>query len=270
MWQELMRATGTGLATHELSPHLSGMIFTAAKNALGELFDPALRQVFWKSIGLTIAGLIAVWFGLKALFEAMAIPFVSAWIAGLGMPAMPEWTGTLGLVAAVAAGLGLAAGLAFLIGPVSAAIAGIFLDDVADHVERQDYPADPPGTAMAIAPSIWMSIKFFGIVIVGNLLALALLLVPGINLIAFFAVNGYLLGREYFQFAAMRFRDEKSAALLRSKYSSTVILAGFLIAGFLAIPVVNLLTPLFGAALMVHLHKAIEKREQGSTIRAAA
>lgn len=234
--------------------HLIVMIINAAKQALGELFDPALRQVFWKSIGLTIVGLIVIWFGLRALLEVATIPFISSY-------ALPDWIGTIGIFATIAASIAIAVGLAFLIGPVSAAIAGIFLDDVADHIEAQDYPYDVRGKPMALVPSIIMSLKFFGIVIFGNFCALLLLLVPGVNLIAFFAVNGYLLGREYFQFAAMRFHDERTATMLRARYSTKVVMAGFLIAGFLAIPIVNLLTPLFGAALMVHLHKAIAAKE---------
>ena len=56
--------------------------------------------------------------------------------------------------------------------------------------------------------SLVLALKFFGIVILGNLLALLLLLIPGVNIGAFFLVNGYLLGREFFEFAAMRFRPE--------------------------------------------------------------
>ena len=63
-----------------------------------------------------------------------------------------------------------------------------------------------PGTAVPLVRAAVLSLKFFGIVILGNLLALVLLLVPGVNLVAFFVVNGYLLGREFFEFAAMRFR----------------------------------------------------------------
>lgn len=238
------------------------MVLQAARKALGEIFDPALRQVLWKSVGLTIIGLVAIWFAVRGLFEWLALPYLTAFVSPL---ALPDWTGFVGLFAAIAAGLGLAVGLAFLIGPVSAIIAGIFLDDVADHVERQDYPSDPPGTPVPLGRSIVLSIKFFGVIVAGNLVALLLLLVPGVNLVAFLAVNAYLLGREYFQFAAMRFWGKKDANALRSKHSGSVILAGLLIAGMLAIPIVNLLTPLFGAALMVHLHKAIADREAVST-----
>lgn len=238
------------------------MIITATRNALGEIFDPAMRRVFWKSIGLTILALIIVWNLIKVLVEAFAIPIVSGWFAALSLPA---WSSGIGIFAAIAAGIGLALGLAFLIGPISAGIAGLFLDDVADHVERQDYPEDPPGQAMPLGQSIVMSLRFFLIVVLGNLFALLLLLIPGVNFIAFFAVNGYLLGREYFEFAALRHHDASTVRMLRSQHSGTVIIAGLVLAGFLAIPIVNLLTPLFGASLMVHLHKAIAAKSKLAT-----
>jgi len=81
-------------------------------------------------------------------------------------------------------------------------------------------------------------------------------------------VNGYLLGREFFEFAAMRFRPPAEARAFRSKHSSTVFMAGLLIAGFLAIPFVNLLTPLFAAGLMVHLHKKVSKRDPSFRLQA--
>src|SRR5690606_23010144 len=131
---------------------------------------------------------------------------------------------------------------------------GIFLDDVADVVEERDYPADPKGQALPLGRSIVLSLKFFGVVLLANLLALALLLIPGVNVIAFFVVNGYLLGREFFEFAAMRHRTEDDAKSLRRRHSGTVLIAGFVIAGLMAVPVLNLATPLFAAAMMVHLH----------------
>ena len=100
---------------------------------------------------------------------------------------------------------------------------------------------------------------WLGVVLVGNLFALFLLFVPGVNLVAFFLVNGYLLGREFFEFAAMRFRPPEEARLFRAKHVSTVFLAGLCISAFLAVPIVNLLTPLFAAGLMVHLHKLLSR-----------
>jgi len=174
------------------------------------------------------------------------------------LPGIPSWAGWLGgIIAAIA----LAFGMALLVAPVTAVIAGLFLDDVAEVVERTDYPRDPVGRAMPALRSLLLAIKFLGVVILGNILALMLLLVPGINIAAFFIVNGYLLVREFFEFAAMRFRPEDQARALRRQYAGTVFLAGLVIAAFLAVPLLNLLTPLFAAAMMVHLHKAISARE---------
>jgi hypothetical protein len=100
---------------------------------------------------------------------------------------------------------------------------------------------------MPLGQSIRQSLGFLLVVGLGNLFALLLLLVPGINLAAFFLVNGYLLGREYFEFAAMRFMSPADAKRLRSRNSTTIFFAGLIIAAFLSVPLLNLLTPMFAA-----------------------
>src|SRR5690606_30605535 len=134
-------------------------------------------------------------------------------------------------------------------------------DDVAEVVERQDFPADPPGTALPPLRALYLAIKFFGVVIAGNLVALVLLLVPGVNIAAFFLVNGYLLGREFFEFSAMRHIGEREARQMRRRHAPTVFIAGLVIAAFLWIPVLNLATPLFAAAMMMHLFKQLHSRQ---------
>ncbi|RUV93830.1 sulfate transporter family protein [Mesorhizobium sp. M1A.F.Ca.IN.022.07.1.1] len=229
------------------------MILDAARAAASRLFSPEFRSVFLKTLGLTLLALVALWFGIESLLEWLAWPWLQTFVPGL-----PSWAGWL---SGIIAGILLAMGMALLVAPVTAIVAGLFLDDIAEVVERTDYPGDPPGRAVPVLQSLALAIKFFGVVILGNIVALLLLLVPGINLAAFFIVNGYLLGREFFEFAAMRFRPEAEAKALRRKYAGTVFLAGLLIAVFLAVPLLNLLTPLFAAAMMVHLHKAVSARD---------
>ena len=236
------------------------MILDAAGLALRNLFAPETRSVFWKVIGLTLLVLAGLWFALRETFIAYAMPWVDALI-----PGMPDWAGWLTFIFGIFASIGLALALALLLSSVTAIIAGLFLDDVAEVIEKRDYPGDRPGTAMPIGAAMLASLKFFGIVLVGNIIALMLLLVPGVNVIAFFLVNGYLLGREFFEFAAMRFRSPEEARLFRSRHSGTVFTAGLVIAGFLAIPVINLLTPLFAAGMMVHLHKLLTARDSSFT-----
>lgn len=232
------------------------MIFEAARLSLTNLFAAETRSVFWKVIGLTVLVLVALWFTIRETFVAYAMP----WIQGF-VPDLPEWAGWLAFVFGILASIGLALMLALLLSTVTAVIAGLFLDDVAEVVEKRDYPTDAPGRAMPIGEAIVNSLKFFGVVLVGNIFALFLLFIPGVNIIAFFLVNGYLLGREFFEFAAMRFRTAEEAKLFRSKHAGTVFMAGLLIAAFLAVPLLNLLTPLFAAGMMVHLHKLLSKRD---------
>ena len=233
------------------------MIIDSARAAIGHLFSPAFRSVFLKSLGLSVLALIAIWFGLTRLFDWLALP----WLDGLfsGAPVAGEW---VGFFAAILVGLGFAAGLTLLVGPVTALIAGLFLDDVAERVEQIDFPYDEAGKPLPTLQAVLLSIKFFGIVVLGKLIAQALLVVPGVNIIAFFVVNAYLLSREFFEFAAMRFRPEEEGKALRRKHAASVFTAGLVIAGFLSVPILNLLTPLFAAAMMVHLHKRITRRER--------
>ena len=116
---------------------------------------------------------------------------------------------------------------------------------------------------MAMVPSLLLSARFTLVVVAANLLALALVLLPFVNFAIFFFVNAWLIAREYFQFAAMRFRTEEDAARMRQKYSFEIFVAGLVIAGFMAVPLLNLLTPLFATAMMVHVHKALTARERG-------
>jgi uncharacterized protein involved in cysteine biosynthesis len=77
----------------------------------------------------------------------------------------------------------------------------------------------------------------------------------GIGLLVLFLANAYLLGREYFELAAMRFHPAAEAKVLRHTHRGTVFLGGMFIALFVSIPILNLATPLFAMALMVHVHK---------------
>jgi CysZ protein len=96
-----------------------------------------------------------------------------------------------------------------------------------------------------------------GLSILVNLIALILLFAPGVNVVVFLAANGYLLGREYFELAAMRYRSFEEARAMRRRFGLTIFFAGFLIACFVAVPVLNLCTPLFATAFMTRLHKRL-------------
>ena len=217
----------------------------AAWLALQQAFSPPFRSVLLKSVGLALLLLVLIGVGLQALV-AHFIDFENP---------------NIELIATIVASIGIVVGLVFLVPPVTSLMAGIFLDEIAETVERTWYPQDPPGREVPLGQSIPASIRFFWVVVLVNLGVLVLLLVPGVNVVVFLVANGYLLGREYFELAAARFRSIEEAKALRRRNATEVFLAGLLIAGFVAIPVVNLLTPLVATAFMVHLQKRIAGRE---------
>jgi uncharacterized protein involved in cysteine biosynthesis len=88
-----------------------------------------------------------------------------------------------------------------------------------------------------------------------------LMLFLGFGAVIFFLATAYILGREYFELAAMRLRPPAEAKLMRKRHAMTVYLGGLFIAGFVSIPIVNLATPLFAMALMVHTHKRLSRRQ---------
>jgi len=208
------------------------------------MFTPGFRHILWKSLGLTILLLVATWIVLEAGVSTILAPMLGSW----------PWLAT---AIVWLMGVGMFIGAGFLIAPVAAIFAGLFLDDVAQHVEGEYYPSDKPGSPLPIGDSLYLAAKFTLVVVGANLFALMLVLLPGINFAVFFLVNGYLLGREYFIFAALRFRNEKEANDLRRANSTSVMFAGLIIAGFMAVPILNLFTPIFAASMMVHMHKSL-------------
>ncbi len=222
-------------------------LFGAISKTFTQLFSPPFRNVLWKSIGLTIAMFVGFWFVLQAVNGAFLAPMLAdySWAA-----TMVSWV----------LGAGLVIGMGFLIAPVTSVFAGVFLDEIADEVEQRHYPSDPKGVSLPLSQTISITARFLGLVIVGNLIALLLVLFLGLGVLIFFLLNGYLLGREYFQFAALRHRTLDEVAQLQQRYSGEVFLAGLAIAAVLTIPIVNLLTPLFAGALMVHVYKGIEAK----------
>lgn len=225
------------------------MLIQAAFKAWAQVFSPALRSVLWKSLALTAGLLALVWFGLTKLLDL--------WLDSHHLSASYP---ILDSLAYFLAGAGLFIALAYLIPAVSAVVAGYFLDDVAEVVERTDFPQDPTGRPLPLGRALLYGLRFAGLSLLVNLAALVLVFVPVVNVGAFFAVNAYLLGREYFELAAGRFRPMEEAARMRVEHRGTVLLAGAMLAGLVLVPVVNLLTPLFGVALMVHLHKRLAAR----------
>jgi uncharacterized protein involved in cysteine biosynthesis len=113
------------------------------------------------------------------------------------------------------------------------------------------------GRALPFLLALIEGIKFALLALVVYVCALPFVLFAGIGFVILFVANAYLLSREYFELAAMRFRPPGEAKAMRKANAGYIFLTGMLIAAFVSIPLVNLATPIFAMAFMVHIHKSL-------------
>lgn len=223
------------------------MILAEIGRALGQIGDPAFRRVLALGLGLTVALLVAACIAAAALAgwlvpDTLSLPVIGDVGAGVGALAS-----SLSVVAVLALSV-------VLMVPVASAFTGIFLDTVAAAVEARHYPHLPPARSVPIAVALSDSLRFLGLMLVANLLALVLYLaIPPAAPLIFWGLNGFLLGREYFQLVAIRRLDRVAAQQLRRRHAGQIWIAGALMAIPLTVPIVNLAVPIVGAASFTHL-----------------
>lgn len=222
------------------------MIIAAFLGALGQLGDRRFRRVVLIGVLLALALLVAVYAGFLQLLwwltpDEVEIPFVGP---VTGVETLLGWASLLVM-------LGLSV---FLMVPVAAAFSGLFLEDVADAVEDRHYPHLPPATPLTLGQGLRQSVNFLGLVIAVNAVALFLYPLAGpLVPVLFWAVNGFLLGREYFTLVALRRLPPEAARDLRRRNGLRLWLAGTLMAAPLSVPILNLVIPVLGVATFTHL-----------------
>ncbi len=226
----------------------------AAIKAFAQMFTPPLRHVLLKAIGLALLLIIIIGIVLNRVFSALAASGASWAEQTSGFAPHAAWA-SLAWVLSIMASLGIITGALFLMPAVAAFVGSFFVDEVADAVERADYPAEPPGHVLPLFRALIEGVKFAFLAFAVYLCALPFIFFAGVGVIILFLANSYLLGRQYFEFAAMRFRPPAEARVLRKTHAAYIFLTGMTIALFVSIPVVNLATPIFAMAYMVHIHK---------------
>jgi CysZ protein len=144
-------------------------------------------------------------------------------------------------------------------GPVAALFAGLFLDGLAGQIEARDYPGDPAAPGLPLMAGLRTGLSLTLLVLGVDIALLPLdVLVPGPGEVATLLANAWLLGREYFELAALRHLPPDQVAALRQRFRPGITMGGLLIALLSMVPLLNLIAPLFGVALMVHLFKRIQ------------
>jgi CysZ protein len=228
--------------------------------ALSQLGDPAFRRVFFLGVALALALLIAATAGFAWLIEWVTPE--EAWLPVLGevnwLDDLLSW-GALFLLAFLSV---------FLMVPVASAITSMFLDDVAEAVEARHYPELPPAPRVPFGDALRDTVNFLGVLVGANLVALILyLFFAPAAIFIFWALNGFLLGREYYTMCAMRRVGRKAARELRRRHAGTIWLAGILMAVPLSVPLVNLVIPILGAATFTHLFNLLPGSDGAASVR---
>lgn len=232
------------------------MILSNFLKSVAQFDDPKFRRVLWRGMGLTIVLLIAacllVNFGLNQLLS-------SAWAANL--IGDQSWLGALINIGGVLFTIALSI---WLMVPVTSAIIALFLDEVAQAVEARHHPHLPKQTATKLQDQILVGIRFLGILLLANIGALILsMIVPLLAPFVFWATNGYLMGREYFQMAAMRRMPRAQAQELYQRHQGSIWTAGILMAIPMSIPLVGLFIPILGAATFTHQFERLRALPSG-------
>ena len=228
----------------------------AAVKALAQILSPPMRSILWRSIGLALVLITVLAIGLQRLLSWFATSG-EGWAEALLGPGFHTPLNVVAWIVSIAAGLGVVLGGIFLMPAITSLVASVYVDEVADHVELEHYPADHPGVALPLGVAMREGIKTALLTILVYLVALPFVFLAGAGFLVFFIATAWLLGREYFELAAMRFRPPAEAKAMRKDNAATIFAAGLIIAAFVSIPIVNLATPLFGMAFMVHMHKRL-------------
>ncbi len=225
-------------------------LLAALARSLAQFDDPRVHRVIWKGL----AGALAVFIAL-----AVALWYLAGWLVS-GLAHWVDWVAHAGTAL-------LTVALVWFLFPVAVtAVVGLFLDEVAEAVEARYYPGRGPARRQPLLAMLGSGLRFAGVAILLNLalvpLYLILLVFPPLYLVVFYAVNGYLLGREYFELVAYRRLEERGADAMRRAYRRRLTLAGVVIALMLTIPIFNLFAPIAATAFALHLFEAM--RREGS------
>jgi uncharacterized protein involved in cysteine biosynthesis len=221
-------------------------VIRAFELAVAQLGDPRLRSVLWQSLGLSLLLQIAIgalaWWALQR-YAHVDIGWVNTLV---------HWAGGAAVVV-----------LSLMLFPASFGIVvSIFMERIADIVESTHYPELGPARGIPIWTGIWTGLVFLVAVIVLNLVMLPFyiiaIFVAGLGAVLFYALNGWLTGRMYYELVALRRRSPAEVRAWRKANVWPLWLTGTATVFLGTIPVLNLIVPVLGTAAMVHVAQTLK------------
>lgn len=230
------------------------MIATAFNRTWQQLLHPKFRSVFFTAV-IAAAATLTVLMVILNSYWPESVSFGWDWLDDMGD-------------SVASAGFWMVASLgSYLLFPgVVTMVMGLLTDKIADAVEEEYYPNRLGSREVPYGDVIISAAKLALIMIIVNLLALVpyiiLLFMGGIGaLLLFVAINGFLLGREYFEMVAIRHLDRRDMHRFRVENSGKIFVGGAIIAGMFLVPFLNILAPIVGAAVMTHIFHHLRAAE---------
>src|SRR6202790_1304658 len=111
----------------------------AAVKALSQILSPPMRSILWRSIGLALVLIVVLAIGLQRLLSWFAVSG-EGWAEAMLGPGFHTPLNVLSWIVSIAAGLGVVLGGIFLMPAITSLVGSVFVEDVAEHVERAHYP----------------------------------------------------------------------------------------------------------------------------------
>lgn len=225
------------------------MLLTAITRSLKQMPTGAmLRPLF---LGIVVTALCIVALGVTV---GAAVSWL---VSGVSLPFVGEIGGAVEGAAGWLAGAGSVVAMAFAFTPAAVMAIGFFVDPVADAVEARYYPALGQAKGRSMATEVMMGLRYAGLAIALNIPLLPFYFIfPPLPA----AVNGWLMGRAFFDMAALRRETAQRTRALRRSVWFSMVLGGILLAVMTLVPLLNLISPVFGLAMMTHLYNSARER----------
>ena len=229
--------------------------------AIQQLPDQCLRRVLLIGTVGSLTIFVLLW--VVFWWAADTIACESVWGANWLMVTFPSVASAVGSVAFIV----VMVIVTFLLFPaIITIIVGFFLEDVIQAVEARHYPGQTAPRRQPVSEVLGITTKFALLVAGLNILFLPiyllLFLVPPLNIILYYIMNGYLLSREYYELVALRRLKPQQVRQLRRRHRGRILLAGLILVFFMTIPIINLITPVLAAAFMAHIYQNLPRRKE--------
>jgi uncharacterized protein involved in cysteine biosynthesis len=218
--------------------------------SIGQLVDPAFRNVLLRALMLSVIVFVCltgvVWFVLTET------TFFNFWL--------------FEMIADVLGGIGVVFVTWLLFPAVASFFVTLFLEDIVDAVENRYYPNDSQARPVMLSTMVIVSLRFTAVTLALNILVLPFYLLtiwfPPLAMGVFYSLNGYLLGREYYELVALGRLDPTNTAVIRKANRWPLFFAGVGITFLFTIPILNLLAPVIGVAAITHIFKTFGTVEE--------